>query len=197
MSFKFIATCLHFSSIFQALSDDEEETKRIVRSAREKRYEALNTIIHSIRNSKKIKDFTKMESGFVDLTKAYEKAKPVVDREENGVTPRFFVRVLVELEDLINETWEDKEYRKKMNKNNSKSLGAMRQKLRKYIKEFEDDMAKFRENPDEPDEEVTKDDASDEDDNTGGKAFYLVNSQKWPLIEAEASIFSMRALVNV
>ena len=112
-----------------------------------------------------------MESGFVDLTKAYEKAKPVVDREENGVTPRFFVRVLVELEDLINETWEDKEYRKKMNKNNSKSLGAMRQKLRKYIKEFEDDMAKFRENPDEPDEEVTKDDASDEDDNTGGKYF--------------------------
>ena len=120
-----------------------------------------------------------MESGFVDLTKAYEKAKPVVDREENGVTPRFFVRVLVELEDLINETWEDKEYRKKMNKNNSKSLGAMRQKLRKYIKEFEDDMAKFRENPDEPDEEVTKDDASDEDDNTGGKTFYLVNSQKF------------------
>ena len=43
-----------------------------------------------------------------------------------------------------------------MSKNNAKSLGAMRQKLRKYIKDFDDDMAKFRENPDEPDDEVTK-----------------------------------------
>lgn len=40
-----------------------------------------------------------------------------------------------------------------MSKNNSKSLGSMRQKLRKYVKDFEEDMSKFRENPDLPDEE--------------------------------------------
>ena len=105
------------------MSDDEEETKRIVRSAREKRYEALNNLIHSIRNSKKIKDFNKMETHFVDLCKAYEKAKPVIEKEEKGVTPRFYIRILVELDDLINETWEDKDGRKRMSKNNSKSLG--------------------------------------------------------------------------
>ena len=116
------------------MSDDEEETKRVVRSAREKRYEALNQIIKNIRNSKKIKDFTKMETGFVDLTKAYEKAKPVIEKEENGVTPRFFIRILVELEEVINETWKDSDGRKKMSKNNSKSLGALKQKLRKYMK---------------------------------------------------------------
>merc|ERR1712228_1087783 len=93
-------------------SSDEEETKRVVRSAREKRYEALNQIIKNIRNSKKIKDFSKMESGFMELTKAYEKAKPVVEKEENGITPRFFIRILVELEEIINETWEDREGRK-------------------------------------------------------------------------------------
>ena len=116
------------------MSDDEEETKRVVRSAREKRYEALNQIIKNIRNSKKIKDFTKMETGFVDLTKAYEKAKPVIEKEENGVTPRFFIRILVELEEVITETWKDSDGRKKMSKNNSKSLGALKQKLRKYMK---------------------------------------------------------------
>ena len=42
-----------------------------------------------------------MESGFLELVKAYEKAKPVVEKEENGVTPRFFVRVLVELEEVV------------------------------------------------------------------------------------------------
>jgi len=40
-----------------------------------------------------------------------------------------------------------------MSKNNSKSLSILRQKLRKYNKDFEEDIGKFRENPDEPDEE--------------------------------------------
>lgn len=106
-----------------------------------------------------------METGFVELTKAFEKAKPVIDREENGVIPRFFIRILVELEDAINEMWEDREGRKKMSKNNSKSLGALRQKLRKYIKDFEEDMTKFRENPDAADDdEADKDDKDADDD---------------------------------
>lgn len=56
--------------------------------------------------------------GFEDLQKAYVKALPVIAKEENGLTPRFFIRCLVEMEDFINETWEDREFRKNMNKNN-------------------------------------------------------------------------------
>ena len=115
-------------------SDDEEDTRRVVRSAKEKRYEQLHNIMKSIRNSKKIKDFNKMETSFQELTKAYEKAKSVIAKEEGGITPRFYVRILVEMEDLINETWLDREGRKNMSKINSKSLGALRQKLRKYIR---------------------------------------------------------------
>jgi hypothetical protein len=40
-----------------------------------------------------------------------------------------------------------------MSKNNSKSLSSLRQKLRKYNKEFELDIAKFRENPDQAEDE--------------------------------------------
>ena len=71
----------------------------------------------------KTKDFNEMETHFVGLCNAYEKAKSVTEKEEKNVTPRFYVRILVELDDLINETWEDKEGRKRMSKNNSKSLG--------------------------------------------------------------------------
>lgn len=91
--------------------------------------------------------------GFEDLMRAYNKALPVIAKEESGVTPRFYVRCLVELEDFISEMWEDREGRKNMSKNNSKSLTSMRQKLRKYNKDFEEDIAKFRENPDQPDDE--------------------------------------------
>ncbi|XP_060532755.1 eukaryotic translation initiation factor 3 subunit C [Cylas formicarius] len=132
-------------------SDDEEEVKRVVRSAKEKRYEELTNIIKQIRNYKKIKDMSSMLNSFEDLQKAFVKAAPVIAKEENGQIPRFFVRCLVELEEFINEVWEDREGRKNMSKNNSKSLTSMRQKLRKYIKDFDDEIAKFKENPDQPD----------------------------------------------
>jgi len=67
-----------------------------------------------------------METSFKDLCSAYDKAKPVIVKEENGITPRFYVRILVEMEDLVNEMWEDTDGMKKMNKNNSKSLSALR-----------------------------------------------------------------------
>lgn len=134
-------------------SDDEEEIKRVVRSTKEKRFEELTNLIKQIRNFKKIKDMSSMLSSFEDLQKAYVKALPVIQKEESGQTPRFYTRCLVELEDFINEMWEDRDGRKNLSKNNSKSLASMRQKLRKYIKEFEEDTAKFRENPDLPDDE--------------------------------------------
>merc|ERR1739848_467507 len=64
-----------------------------------------------------------------------------------------------------NETWEDRDGRKKMSKNNAKSMGAMRQKLRKYIKDFEGDIKKFKENPDAADfDEPEKADEEQEDE---------------------------------
>ncbi|XP_014287661.1 eukaryotic translation initiation factor 3 subunit C [Halyomorpha halys] len=148
-------------------SDDEEDTKRVVRSAKEKRYEELTNLIKQIRNFKKIKDMSSMLNSFEDLMRAYQKAQPVINKEENGQTPKFYLRCLVEVEDFINEMWEDREGRKNMSKNNSKSLASLRQKLRKYNKDFEEDITKFRENPDFGDEEEeqpkeVEDDSEDE-----------------------------------
>ena len=71
----------------------------------------------------------------------------------------------MEMEDLVNETWEDSAGRKNLSKINGKSLGALRQKLRKYIREgHEDDVAKFRENPDAADDEDEKGDDEDSGD---------------------------------
>ena len=134
-------------------SDEEEETKRVVRSTKEKRYEEIANLIKLIRNYKKIKDMSSMLTSFEDLMRAYQKALPVITKEESGQTPRFYVRCLVEMEDFIVEVWEDREGRKNMSKNNSKSLTSLRQKLRKYNKDFEEDIIKFRENPDQDDDE--------------------------------------------
>lgn len=125
----------------------------MVRSQKVKRYEELTNIIKSIRNHKKIKDIGSILTSFEDLTRAFAKALPVITKEENGVTPKFVVRALVELEEFVNITWEDKDGRKNMSKNNGKALGTLRQKFRKYIKDFETDMKKFRDSPDQGDED--------------------------------------------
>lgn len=127
--------------------------KRVVRSQKEKRYEELSNIIKNIRNHKKIKDIGCILASFEEFTRAFTKAQPVIQKEEKGVIPKFVIRAIAELEDYINVTWDDKEGRKSMSKNNGKSLGTLRQKFRKYIKDFETEVKKFRENPDQDEEE--------------------------------------------
>ena len=48
-----------------------------------------------------------------------------------------------------------------MNKANAKSLATLRQKLKKYNRDFEEDITKYRENPDqgEGEEEEEEDDS--------------------------------------
>lgn len=155
---------IHFCVINKTqFSDEEEEVKRVVRSTKEKRYEELSNLIKTIRNHRKIKDMASIIQSFEDLTRAYQKALPVISKEENGVTPRFFVRALAELEDFINEVWEDRDGRKNLSKNNGKALGTLRQKVRKYIKDFEADLAKFRESPDDGDDEDDEEEKAEEE----------------------------------
>lgn len=141
------------------LSDDEEDTKRVVRSAKDKRFEELTNIIKTIRNAMKIRDMTKCLEEFEQLGKAYMKSKNIIDKE--GV-PRFYIRLLSDLEDYLNELWEDKEGKKKMNKNNAKALSTLRQKLRKYNRDFEAPITAYKQNPEESaDEDQEKDDDDD------------------------------------
>lgn len=61
---KFLLPCRYIIKITRNISlqfsDDEEETKRIVRSTKEKRYEEIANLIKLIRNYKKIKDMSSM-----------------------------------------------------------------------------------------------------------------------------------------
>lgn len=134
-----------------SFSDDEEETKRQVKSAKDKHSEQLHELIKSIKNGKKIKDFTKILPDFEELTRKYSKVKTILDKESDGKTPRFLIKSLVELEDFVEQCWEDRERRKNMNKNNSKSLSSLRQKLRKYNKSIQNEVDEYRQNPDKED----------------------------------------------
>lgn len=149
-----------------SFSDDEEETKRQVKSAKDKHSDQLLELIKNIRNKKKVKDFTKILPDFEELTRKYAKVKTILDKESDGKTPRFLVKCLVELEDFVEQCWEDRERRKNMNKNNSKCMSSLRQKLRKYNRTIENEINEYRESPDADDGGESSDDkdASESDD---------------------------------
>ncbi|KRX58152.1 Eukaryotic translation initiation factor 3 subunit C [Trichinella sp. T9] len=128
-------------------SDSDDDERRVVRPEKDRRYEELNELIRQIKNYRKISDMSKLLSGFEDLCKAFHKARALIDREGGG-TPRFFLRCLAELEQFVNEKWEDREGRRQMSKNNARGLTTLRQKLRKYMREFDLELADYKEAPD-------------------------------------------------
>lgn len=165
------ATGTTFTKQVLLLSDDEEDTKRVVRSAKDKRFEELTNLIKTIRNAMKIRDMSKCLEEFEQLCRAFVKSKNIVDKE--GV-PKFYIRLLADLEDYLNQLWEDKEGKKKMNKNNAKALSTLRQKIRKYNRDYETEIANYKENPDQSaEEEEEKDEAesgsSSESDDEGAE----------------------------
>uniref|UniRef100_A0A915M9N1 Eukaryotic translation initiation factor 3 subunit C n=1 Tax=Meloidogyne javanica TaxID=6303 RepID=A0A915M9N1_MELJA len=129
-------------------SDSEDEgPKRVVRSQKDKTFGELKELIRNSRNARNIKDVSKLLGIFEEHIKSWEKAKLILARENGGI-PRFYIRYLVEVDDFVNEQWEDKEGRKTMSKQNAKALATFRQKIKKYNKEFEEQVNSYREEPD-------------------------------------------------
>uniref|UniRef100_A0A4W5N9A4 Eukaryotic translation initiation factor 3 subunit C n=1 Tax=Hucho hucho TaxID=62062 RepID=A0A4W5N9A4_9TELE len=163
------------------LSDDEEDTKRVVRSAKDKRFEELTNLIKTIRNAMKIRDMSKCLEEFEQLCRAFLKSKTIVDKE--GVPP-FYIRLLADLEDYLNQLWEDKEGKKKMNKNNAKALSTLRQKIRKYNRDYETEIASYKEEEEEEEkDEVDSGSSSDSDEVPGVAKSFL---KKKPVAEVAA-----------
>ncbi|KAM9461967.1 eukaryotic translation initiation factor 3 subunit C isoform 2-T2 [Clarias gariepinus] len=195
------ATGTTFNKQALLLSDDEEDTKRVVRSAKDKRFEELTNFITTIRNAMKIRDIAKCLEEFEQLCRAFFKSKAIVDKE--GV-PKFYVRLLADLEDYLNQLWEDKEGKKKMNKNNAKALSTLRQKIRKYNRDFETEINTYKENPEQSaDEEEEKEEAgsgmsSDSEDEGAGKSVAKSFLKKKPAAEPapDASKFLKGAVAD-
>lgn len=144
----FVPKTLPTRANFAYPSDSEEEgQKRVVKAHKDRKFEELKDLIRQAKNSKNIKDMSKLLTTFEELCRIFEKTKAVLARQGMS-TPRFYIRSIVELEDFVTEQWEDKEARKMMSKTNSKGLTTLRQKIRKYTKEMEAEVNAYRAEPD-------------------------------------------------
>lgn len=143
-------------------SDSDGDVKRVVKSAKDKRFEELQVLTEKITTLKKINDWGLIATTFDQMFKVYEKAKLHLGADA-AQAPRFFVKCYAELDSFNKQILEQKkEGTLTINKTNSKALTAMKQKLRKTMATFklEEAIAAYNENPDK---DVVKEDSSDDD----------------------------------
>ncbi len=78
------------------------------------------------------------------MVKSYDKAKKITEKEGHF---KQYIRTIAELEDYVTELWADTEWRQAASKNNATSLTKLRQRIRRYNKDFEAEIAEFKANP--------------------------------------------------
>lgn len=125
-------------------SEEEEKKTRIVLPEKAKRMDEINGLVKQMKNAKKIKDIVKANQLFEEMVKSYDKAKKIVDKEGHF---KQYIRTIAELEDYVVELWADTEWRQAASKNNATSLTKLRQRIRRYNKDYETEIADFRANP--------------------------------------------------
>jgi translation initiation factor 3 subunit C len=157
--------------LYMESSSDEEE-KRVVRTEKDKRYEAIKSVITRIKDKIKIKDFITLNDEFDELNKQLEKSKKVIEKE--GV-PMFYIRICHDLDAFCQNFPADE--KKALKPANNKAYNTLKHKMKKNNKNYEQKLKEFAANPvysdeEESDEEKitkkketkTKKEADDDDD---------------------------------
>ncbi|KAF4553647.1 Eukaryotic translation initiation factor 3 subunit C [Elsinoe fawcettii] len=125
---------------------DDEDRVTVVKSAKDKRFDELESIIKQIENAEKINDWNVISDAFDKMNKLV----PVLQRNNNGKAPKQYIKTIAELETSTAEAVEKQKVTpKKVSKLASQGLNAMRQKIRRNNREFETDLKAYRDSPDD------------------------------------------------
>lgn len=163
-------------------ADSDDDSKRVVRSHKDKKWDQMMAEISNMKNHIKINDWVAIGDDFDKLNKQLAKAHTIVAKE--GV-PSFYHTALIMLEDALEKALENKEAKKKMASSNAKALNGMKQKLRKTTKTYQDVLDKLRADEGKVEDEDEEDDEdTDEDEMTGPGTFMKVTSKKLAKQEA-------------
>lgn len=125
-----------------AESEDEESSgdeRVIVRSAKDKRLEEMETAVKVMENASKINDWVAISAEFDKLLRFISRHQTqTLALPAAAQLPPLFVSSVIDLESSISSAAaKEKEGGKKMNASNAKALNGMKQKVRKTLREYE------------------------------------------------------------
>ncbi|KAK0723006.1 eukaryotic translation initiation factor 3 subunit 8 N-terminus-domain-containing protein [Lasiosphaeria miniovina] len=131
----------------QDSSESEESDGEItakVKSAKDKRFDELEATITGIQNGQKINDWGSISNEFDKLN------RQVTKLQDGGKAPKIYIKCIAELEDFMNETLaKQKVTPKKMNATNARGLNAVKQRIKKNNKDYQEQIDAFRKDSDD------------------------------------------------
>ncbi|KAG8731640.1 Translation initiation factor 3 subunit c [Ceratobasidium sp. 423] len=137
-------------------SDSDDDAPRIVKSAKDRRLEEMQSTGNAIDNALKINDWNAINNEFDKLLRLVQRQTNLSDP-----VPSFFLELLKSLENDIAEAQNrEKAATKKMNATNARALNGMKQKLRKSTKEYEGAIKSFEGDPEKYKAEESKEPAA-------------------------------------
>ncbi|GJJ06381.1 hypothetical protein Clacol_000572 [Clathrus columnatus] len=124
-------------------SDEDERGPVVIVSAKDKRLREMEATAKTIENAQKISDWVVASTEFDKFVRLVQRQVNLTER-----APSFFIRTLVGLEETVaNAIAKEKDTKKKLNAIHARALNGMRQKIKKLMKENENDVKNFQEDP--------------------------------------------------
>eukprot|EP01054_Gregarina_sp_Poly1_P002338 Gregarina_sp_Poly_1__2337@NODE_1624_length_3685_cov_330_950802_g1071_i0_p1_GENE_NODE_1624_length_3685_cov_330_950802_g1071_i0NODE_1624_length_3685_cov_330_950802_g1071_i0_p1_ORF_typecomplete_len944_score184_73eIF3c_N/PF05470_12/6_1e131PCI/PF01399_27/1_3e04PCI/PF01399_27/8_9e08DUF842/PF05811_13/3_5e02DUF842/PF05811_13/0_22FUSC/PF04632_12/11FUSC/PF04632_12/0_41MCU/PF04678_13/1_2e02MCU/PF04678_13/6_3_NODE_1624_length_3685_cov_330_950802_g1071_i06213452 len=136
------------------MSSEDEESKRVIKSEKDKRWDALRDCVKKLSQHMKSSDYVEVHQDFESLMKLVAKAQNVIDTEG---APNFLIRTLVELETYIDERQKDKAAMKKCSKQRAQAVNKLQRKMPVALKMFRELMDHCVQSPREFDSALEED----------------------------------------
>jgi translation initiation factor 3 subunit C len=143
--------------------ESEDEVKRVVKSAKDKRLDEMEVSSKVIDNAVKINDWVAINNGMIGpdsnlcrlwqlmiVLLEFDKLTRAVQRLTNIAeqVPSIYIRVLSGLEASLNTALaKEKDAKKKMDATKARALNGMKQKIKKITKEYEEQVKAFQVDP--------------------------------------------------
>lgn len=125
---------------------DDEDVNKVLKSAKDKRFDELEATIRQIENAQKINDWAVISDQFDKLNRQV----PTLIKQNDGKVPKLYIQAIADLETIVLETHEKQKVTpKKMNAVNTRGFNAVRQKVKKHNRDYQRDIDLYRENKDD------------------------------------------------
>lgn len=159
-------------SRFLQSDSDEDDVKRVSRSAKDRRFDALVSISNNVKSHIKNSDWSKLQEDFDQLNDALKKImKTDMISGRKPPVPEIYLRAVITIEDFVTQTLKEKP---KLSKTNATSLNRMKLKVPKNNRIYKGEVDKLRATGkpslyDMPEDDSDSDFSDDDDDLTSKK----------------------------
>jgi translation initiation factor 3 subunit C len=133
-----------FGLAFDESDSESEDEHREVKSQKDRTWDSLSEGIRKIKNARKNNDWPLIQDEFANVNKLVEKSKMMII--QHGM-PTFYIKMLVEMEDHVQNALKDKENVKKMKPLVARALNQMKLQVRKHNENYKESINDCREHP--------------------------------------------------